>query len=256
MVNLFTGGKMQIYCSTDALPTVALSHYKHKLDLSQYKRVLENAKSGDSTGVSYGKGEPYMCTPLTHNFARVVWGTGSTKYTPQLWVHKNRDDLVDLSFNGGSYIKVPEHAVLGRTKHGRFCCYPKDDPRCKDFVQAYSNQAQKMTKDTPVPLDKNKLPMLDLAGMQTIFLEEHKDLILGLKPGETLGIGRNPMTDKYIRTEDNLDISRRHVTITNNNGKFYLTDHSSNGPNLFECAPKTDMRELISLKTIVRFGGR
>ncbi len=93
-------------------------------------------------------------------------------------------------------------------------------------------QERRMEKNKLVQIDKDNLPLLNLAGVEKLDLKDYKDKIVTLGSGQQLMIGRSASSD--IEISGNARVSRHHCVISNINGKLYLSDISTNGTNIVE----------------------
>jgi hypothetical protein len=107
----------------------------------------------------------------------------------------------------------------------------------------------KLTKGEPYDIDLNNLPEVTI-GLKDhkIKLDNYKNEIGQLKPGEHLSFGRDPGKDGIeISSAD--DVSRSHFDIKNENGKLVLVDNSTNGTRMRLPAKKEPNKTIVNMTT-------
>ena len=104
----------------------------------------------------------------------------------------------------------------------------------------------KLTKGEPYDIDLNNLPEVTIGlGDHKIKLDDYKNEIGQLKPGEHLSFGRAPGKDGIeISSAD--DVSRSHFDIKNENGKLVLVDNSTYGTRMRLPAKKEPNKTIVN----------
>lgn len=107
----------------------------------------------------------------------------------------------------------------------------------------------KLTKGEPYDIDLNNLPEVTI-GLKDhkIKLDDYKNEIGQLKPGEHLSFGRAPEKDG-IKISSADDVSRSHFDIKNENGKLVLVDNSTYGTRMRLPAKKEPNQTIVNMTT-------
>ncbi|MBQ7304208.1 MAG: FHA domain-containing protein [Alphaproteobacteria bacterium] len=211
---------LTVKATTDDLPVVTTSDY-HRFDFNNIKKEIENMPP-DSNIINL---------LFTKDGVRKTYGNDNHCQLPpsgeHLIVRVGKNKEISFSLPGGK-VEFANGSKVVQHSWGLSVESNKESA----FSQKERPQEERMEKNKLVQIDKDNLPLLNLAGVEKLDLKTYKDKIAALGSGQQLMVGRSEGSD--IRTSGNMRISRHHCTITNINGKFYLSDISTNGTSIVE----------------------